>query len=268
MFSSKKTAQRLYSFLKFLFHSNGIKGFGIHSPFAFQFVTEVIRPFKAEISDLQLVDSIREKNSHDNRVLSVIDFGTSKWKKPYRVKDILKRSVSNRKKSRILFQVAKFLNPDYIVELGTSLGITAITFSLASPHSRILTVEGSPEIAEIARENFTLAGLTNIEIRIGRFEDELPRLAAEISSPFLAYIDGNHCYSATINYFTIFIDKLDSQSCIIIDDIHWSNEMEKAWEEICSHAKSTICLDFYYFGIIFYRERTAKTRYNIRLSLF
>ncbi|MGC8804157.1 MAG: hypothetical protein ACP5PS_10390, partial [Bacteroidales bacterium] len=59
-------------------------------------------------------------------------------------------------------------------------------------------------------------------------------------------------------------ERLDTRSCIIIDDIHWSGGMEKAWQEICLHSRSTFCLDFFDFGIIFYRENTAKTHYCLR----
>ncbi|MCX7986941.1 MAG: class I SAM-dependent methyltransferase [Bacteroidales bacterium] len=258
----KQYLQRIFAYLLFRLRAKSLKGHGIHSPFVFHLVTEVLQKHPDEHS-LHTIEQLRDKLSLDKRTIQLNDLGAGNWKNTPRVKEILKKSVSSSKKCRFFFQISKELNPNQIIELGTSLGLSALTFAVACPHAQVITVEGSAELANIAIENFKKIGVSNIDLKIGSFDDLLPKIIPLIKQPFIAYIDGNHRYNSTLKYFNVFVEQLDCQSCIIIDDIHWSKDMEKAWNAICQHSKSTICLDFYEFGIVFYRKNTAKTSYSI-----
>src|SRR5690606_17020814 len=48
----------------------------------------------------------------------------------------------------------------------------------------------------------------------------------------LLYIDGNHQKEATLSYFEKLLPTVHNDSVMIFDDIHWSRDMEEAWEEI------------------------------------
>jgi predicted O-methyltransferase YrrM len=259
----KQSYQRLLAYLNFMVHAKGKKGHGIHSPFVFDLVTSIADLEKIPCPELKVIENIRKQLSTDNRILESFDLGAKPWKKPYRVKDILKKTVSNQAKCTFFFHLTQKIQPKYIIELGTSLGLSTLAFALAQPQAKIITIEGSPQIAEIARENFQKAGFHSIDQRTGSFDTILPLIIPEIKTPFIAFIDGNHSYLPTIQYFKTFAAKIDTNSCIIIDDIHWSKEMEDAWHEICQHTQSTFCLDFFYFGIIFYRRNTLKTHYYL-----
>lgn len=260
----RQQGHRLIAFLLFLLHVKSRKGYGIHSPFVFHLVTEVLNSNPSGSIELEKIEQLRKQLATDNRILPLYDLGTGQWKKKPCIKDIVRKSVSPPKKLQALFKIAHYLQPDKIIELGTSLGLSALTFSKACPAARVITVEGSPYLAREAEENFRKLEVTSIDLRVGAFDDLLPEITSQLNSPFLAYIDGNHRYSATINYFKAFAELIDPRSCIIIDDIHWSVEMEKAWHEVCLHSKSIFCLDFFDFGVIFYRPNSAKSHYCLR----
>ena len=41
---------------------------------------------------------------------------------------------------------------------------------------------------------------------------------------------------------------------LIFDDIHWSAEMEKAWEAICNHPAARCTIDLFFVGLVFLRR--------------
>jgi hypothetical protein len=53
-------------------------------------------------------------------------------------------------------------------------------------------------------------------------------------------------------------------SIFIFDDIHWSKEMELAWEEIKNHPKVTVTLDLFKIGIVFFHTGQMKQHFRIR----
>ena len=46
----------------------------------------------------------------------------------------------------------------------------------------------------------------------------------------------------------------DNRSIIILDDIHWSKEMEGAWEYVQQHPQVTTTIDLFFIGIVFLRK--------------
>jgi predicted O-methyltransferase YrrM len=85
-----------------------------------------------------------------------------------------------------------------ILEIGTLGGYSTIWLARALPaDGRLVTLEFEPKHAEIARANFTRAGLDQVvELRQGRAADSLAQLAAEGAGPFdLIFIDADkECY--------------------------------------------------------------------------
>ncbi len=245
--------------------AKGKKGHGIHSPFVYQWYTTLFTNYLKGIEkDLNIVKDLREIIQQDNTLLEINDPGVRGGHYFISVKEILKRSVSDEKKCQMLYLIARSINPTYIVELGTSLGLSTISLALAAPGATLHTIDGVSSIGQYAQKIFKQANVNNIFQHIGLFEEILPNIIKNISFPFLVFIDGNHRYEATVNYFHRFGEILRENCCIIVDDIHWSEEMERAWIKICTHARSTICLDFFYFVVVFFKENTQKTLYKLR----
>ena len=50
----------------------------------------------------------------------------------------------------------------------------------------------------------------------------------------------------------------------IFDDIHWSKEMEEAWNEIKQDSRVTISIDLFKIGIVFFRKGQVKQDFVLR----
>jgi len=242
------------------------KGHGIHSPFVFDLVSRVMRN-KIDQDIVLKIENMRKKNISDDRIISVQDLGggSSRMKSSLRrVSDIAAYSAVPRKYGRLLSNMAsEFGKPD-IIELGTSLGISTMYMATASPGSVVHTIEGCPSTAEIAKENFEYAGINNVHLINGSFDDIIPELRKKSVKPGLVFIDGNHRKEPTLKYFEEMADLSDKNNVIIIDDIHISEEMEEAWTLIKKHKKVTLTVDIFRMGFVFFREGMNCYNYVIK----
>ena len=80
----------------------------------------------------------------------------------------------------------------------------------------------------------------------------------------LIYFDGNHSKKATLEYFELLLPTLTNDAVWIFDDIHWSKDMEEAWEIIKNHSKVKVTIDTFQWGIVFFRKEQEKEHFVIR----
>ena len=166
------------------------------------------------------------------------------------------------KYSSLLHKIINYYNYKSVLELGTSLGIT--TSYLAKANTEVVTIEGCNEISKIATSTFNKLSLKNIKLIMGEFNNVLPNLLSN-SKPFdMILIDGNHKYQATVDYFEMLVNNINENSLIVFDDIHWSDEMEKAWNEIKNDKRVSISIDIFQLGLIFFRKGINKQDYTIK----
>jgi predicted O-methyltransferase YrrM len=104
--------------------------------------------------------------------------------------------------------------------------------SKANKLSNIVTLDGSKELAKIAKKNMELLKCSNIVQRIRRFQDILIDVLNQVKQVDLAFIDGHHDKNATIKYYNMIRPYLSKNAIIIFDDISWSEGMKEAWNEI------------------------------------
>ena len=119
---------------------------------------------------------------------------------------------------KLLWLFARLVGARKILELGTLGGYSTIWLARALPKDgRLITIEASPEHAEVAGANLQRAGLTDrVELRVGRGLDLLPKLATEEIVPFdLIFIDADKVNTA--DYF-VWALKLSRPGTLIITD--------------------------------------------------
>ena len=259
--------QLLLKYLQYyLIASNG-KGHGMHSPFVFEFITKILND-KTVYPEYEKVEALRNQLSDDDSILEVEDFGAGSVidkKNKRSISSIAKHAAKPKKFGQLLFRMVKHFQPETILELGTSLVITTSYLSLAKPEARLITMEGSREIAEVAKRNFRNFEIRNVEIIEGNFDDTLSSVIRGLSAVDLAFVDGNHRQEPTERYFNELLAKTNNDSVLVFDDIHWSSKMEAAWETIRKNAAVTCSIDLFFIGIVLFRkEFKEKLHFTIR----
>ncbi|MCX6325419.1 MAG: class I SAM-dependent methyltransferase [Bacteroidia bacterium] len=257
---------RATKYLKYILLSRHRKGHGIHSPFVFDLVARVFRN-KIDHNIVCSIEKVRKRMISDRRSIAVKDLGSGSEKLKTnlrKVSDIARYSPVPGKYGILLSNMAAEFGEPLIVEFGTSLGISTMYMAAAYTGAIVNTVEGCPATAEIAKENFKEAGLNNIKIFTGSFDEFLPVIINYNIKPGLVFIDGNHRKEPVINYFNQIAKISDNKTVIIIDDIYYSREMEEAWNEIKRNDKVSVTIDIFRMGFVFFREGINHNDYIIR----
>ncbi|MDP4254407.1 MAG: class I SAM-dependent methyltransferase [Bacteroidota bacterium] len=253
MYSRLRLARKYLHY--FLTASNG-KGHGIHSPFVYDFVRNVLND-RREYPPYRRIEGQRRKLLRDRTLLAVEDLGAGSVAiRPGQraIAEITRHSAKSARLGQLLFRVARHYHAGRILELGTSLGLSTACLASASEDARVLTIEGAPAVAEAAKANFQSLGIRNIEVITGDFDRALPIALDKLGQVDLAFVDGNHRLDPTLSYFNALVARASPSSVLIFDDIHWSHEMEMAWTTIKADPRSMLTVDLFFLGFVFLRE--------------
>ena len=253
---------RLIQFLIHLFSSKS--RYSIHSPFVYTFVTQVL-PHK-EGASFSSIKTLRAKLRASTERVSWEELGAGSHHFPdaeASIGDLAKHVSRRHKEGALLYRICQHYQPRNCLELGTHLGISAIYQGLGLEDSRLLTIEGIPAFAEIARQNFQEMSLTT-EVKVGRFEEVLKNMDLPAFQPDYVFIDGHHMEEATLSYFHLLLPNMADGGIMIFDDIYWSKGMRNAWQKIVAHPEVSVSLDLFFFGICFIRRPQAKEHFRLR----
>jgi predicted O-methyltransferase YrrM len=239
---------------------------GLHSPFVYRLVDEVIYDLKDK-EDYQPIEAARDTLLVDDRMITVTDLGAGSHvnnNKQKKISDITINALKPPKLAKLLYRLAAFAKPASIIELGTCLGITTYYLQQAAPNAKVYTLEGCPQTAGVAKSVFEKEGLKDIDVIVGNFDDTLKGVIDSQQKLDFVYVDGNHQKDATIRYFEWCLPKVHEDTMLIFDDIYWSDGMKQAWQQIKAHPQVTITVDLFWIGLVFFKPGKIKEDFKIK----
>jgi len=232
----------------------------LHSPFLFDFYTNVLKKAFSD-PELDALKSIKRKLEDDHRTINVTDLGSgsSKMKTSARkISDIVRITTTPEKYSKLYSRIIRHYNCTNILELGTSVGINTIYLARARELARVTTIEGSHEIALLAKGLFEEHKVKNIQLMEGNIDHVLPAFLDSVAKIDFAFIDANHRFEPTVAYVDLILKKIHVNSILVLDDIHYSREMERAWLALQVHEQVYTTVDLYRCGLIFFNPSLTK----------
>lgn len=262
---------RVFSYLRHVLTAWNTTGEGIHSPSLFYIVRFLFRD-KNSYYCFETIEQQRASLLANRDVVEVIDYGScgcpSGMRVMRRISDVAKYQLECARVQQVLFRLLAYMNeeehrPLEILELGTSLGITTAYLASVDSKNRVMSFEGSSSIASLARKQWQLLGLENIECVEGRIEDTLYNNARARLD--FVYVDANHTYEATMEYVHFLLDRMSPKGIVVVDDIHYSREMCRAWEELKKDKRVTSSMDLFHVGLLFVNPHYMKRHYKISL---
>lgn len=236
----------------------------LHSPFVFDLYNEIIKT--ASILKQSDIEALRAELLKDQTQVELIDFGAgsrvnTNSQRP--IAEIAKNSSTPPKFSALLSALIKHFNYRTIFELGTSLGINTLYISQDSEAS-IITFEGDPTLAKRAKKTFSDFRRKNITVVEGNIDEALKTEVSKVEAIDLAYIDANHRYEPTLRYYEEIRAKCHEKSLIVLDDIHWSKEMNRAWRNIKNRPEVTVSIDLFEGGLLFFDPKLTRGDYILK----
>lgn len=258
------TLRLAYSFFSYFFRAK--TKYAVHSPFVFTFATKVLEaPKKKGLT--QPIEKTRKTLLKNHNTIDVIDFGAGRkneLSEKRKISSIARHSAKSSKYSNLLFELVHFYKPSNVLEIGTSLGISAMYLAAGNKNSKVYTIEGSPAVSAFAATNFKSNSIENIRQYTGNFNEILSNVLKEIGTVDLVFFDGNHQKEATIRYFEQCLPFAGNDSIFVFDDIRWSKGMTEAWDNICSHSAVTCSIDLFAMGIVFFRKELSKEHFVLK----
>ncbi len=264
---------QIKAYLKFLWNSKNEHG--VHSPFVFSLVTKCFYDSKKHY-EYSILKHYRKALLKNNDLIEVNDFGAGSRvfkSNRRRISDIAKTAGISSKRAELLFRITNYFKPENILEIGTSLGLATSALSLGNLKAEIITLEGCPNTLSIAknqlnkllsqaqsRDNINAVKCINTEFA-EYFKSQIPNP----KSQNLIFFDGNHSKKATLEYFELLLPTITNDSVWIFDDIHWSPDMDEAWQIIKNHPKVTVTIDTFQWGMVFFRNEQEKEHFVIRI---
>lgn len=254
---------RILKYINYLIKS--IHLHGIHSPFVFN-LNEKIFQEKAAYYCFDEIESLRAKLQLTHKKIEVLDLGAGSKKnnkKERSISSICKTASKNSRSAQLIYRLIYEFKPSIILEIGTSFGLTTAYMAKANPSAEITSIEGSPQIAKVAKVNHQKLNINNIKIVNAPFDEVLEEIINSKETLDLVFFDGNHQKIPTLKYFELCLKKINSNSIFIFDDIYWSPEMNAAWNEIRKHPKVSISIDLFQLGIVFFKTDQVKEHFTV-----
>ena len=213
-----------------------------------------------ESAAVRRIEAQRASLLRSDRELAVVDYGAGSGADE-RTDDEMRRGVASAARvadvcraskppfwAAFLMALVREVRPASVVELGTCVGVSAAYQAAAlEPGASLVTLEGSPEIAALARE--TLAGFPEARVVVGPFHETLAGVLEAAAPVDLFFNDGHHDGPAVLRYLEEALPHLAPGALVVFDDIGWSPGMRRAWAAIERHPSVAAAIDLETMGI-------------------
>lgn len=238
--------------------------YDVHSPFLAAWIEATLED-QRQYYIFQLLKGIRTYwEQSPVKVELSTDFGAGSRSGQGRqrtARQMAKYNGVDRFTGELLFRTALYLKPGHILELGTSLGFSAAYIRSACRSANFISIEGHREVARLAQETIRRLPIPKIDQRVGNFKDVLPEILKDLGQLDFAWLDGDHRGNATEGYIQQMLPYVHKGSLLAIGDIHWSKDMEAAWERLKKTEGVSATVDLYHLGLLFFNEDIKETQH-------
>ncbi len=253
---------RIYAWVIHRLTAKGTKGNGIHSPHLFYLVNMLFYD-KNPYYCFREIETQRAKLLCNKQVIHVDDYGSGKSEDRV-VTRIAKKSLASPREAQLLFRLVEHLKPKKVLELGTSLGITTVYLAKAAD-TEVITLEGSKMIQDEAEKVTKSLDIKNVNFVLGDIDEILDKTLMKMGQIDFVFMDANHTKEATLRYFNQILAYCKPNTVIALDDIHYSREMNQAWQIIQQNPRVTTTMDLYELGLVFFDEQYLRKHYRINI---
>ncbi len=252
---------RITSFFSYWLGAKNL--YQVHSPFVYDWYQQVLKG--SPIPRGKEIDRLKKDLSRSSKEIVFRDLGAgSSGTKTQKLGRLISRAARKKASGELLGRMVQHYRPRRGLELGTHVGLSSLYCLAHHSFDEFFTLEGIEALAAIARQNFKKYEV-HPTLLIGPFDQLFDNsLDVKILAPDFVFIDGNHQYQPTLQYFHHILPHVPDEGIIIFDDIYWSPEMKRAWTEIKSHPEVSVSIDLYFLGICFIRRKQAKEHFSFR----
>jgi len=232
--------------LQFYLEAADGNGHGTHSPFVYQFITEVLndeRHFYAYNQIEFILDDLKK----DKRKINYNGLETS-------IATIVK-SLLPPKYNQLLFRMVEFYKPSYILEVGGSLGITTAYLAAPNQYNQVYNIETNEMMAMLARQTLEAIQLDNAKVITtnGYLLNTIEKDGRKFGMILFNISDGDllHIYTSLSNMIT-------EDTMVIVTGINKNLKNKLFWKKIKEQKTITMSIELFEMGLLFFRKEALK----------
>ena len=225
------------------------KGHGIHSPFLFRLITQVIEN-KGHFSAYPLLNSAGENMQN---MLDILDFESFRQLKCSE-HDLRNLHRLSPKYDRLLFRLVNDFAPASIAFYGSTFGVTLLALAMADRRKSVVAQLNNDHFRSFCRRLADVYEVGNIEIT------ETGIVAAADFVVIQNPLDPENCSQI----LSAVLGRKDFQGTVVVCGIHYSSEMEAVWASHKSKSAVRVTLDLLEIGIFICREGLQKEEFMLR----
>jgi len=149
------------------------------------------------------------------------------------VEMLMPQMISGKVQGNFLSMIAKMINAQQILEIGTFTGFSSICFANAiGPNGKVHTIEMNQEYLEMAEDFWDKAGVRDkIDLHIGQAEKIIPQLDHQFD---LVFIDGGKRHYP--EFYDLVFSKIKVGGIILADNVLWSGQVLNEKKDILARA--------------------------------
>jgi len=168
-----------------------------------------------EITDAKINSYIEQYSSKPSHVLQKIERETY-------LRSIYPRMLSGHVQGRFISMISRMIKPQFILEIGTFTGYSAICLCEGLKKSgQLHTIEINEELQDANAENFKFAKVDHlITAHFGNAIDIIPKLGIQFDLIFIDADKVNYC-----SYFDLALHNLKVGGFILADNVLWSGKV-------------------------------------------
>ena len=222
------------------------KGFGVHSPFAFNLITQVIGEKECAYYSYDEIALLLQKLKYNPETVA------------------LKKPALSKKKGELLFRLANEFQFKSILQIGAAQSIPALYLTAYSKNSNCLIVEQNKKEAVLAKNVLKYASVNNIQLR----ENAYVEFLSNGHFPSLNEIDCFYFYlSDQVNIqeelLQTCLASAKEESVVMIDNIQTNKAMRRLWNQMVEQPTVTVSMDLYDIGLLFLNKKYYKRHYPL-----
>ena len=205
-----------------------------------------LRLTPGETQDEAAIDALRARLAASRDSVEVVDYGAGSagGNAPVRrVADVYRRASSGPLWGRVLTGLVRGLRPARVLELGTNLGVSAAHMAAAlartervdgGPAGRLVTLEGAPALAALARGHLAGFGhsVARVRVVVGPFDETLAGVCAQDGPLDLVFVDGHHEAEAALRYVAAVRPHLSPGAVVVLDDVEPGRPVRRAYARL------------------------------------
>jgi predicted O-methyltransferase YrrM len=246
------------------YYLNAVDEHSLQAPFVFHLYNSLKQKLPKSHGD-EDIEHLRKKLLNDTTPVKVQDVGAGSRKSQKNagktIRQIAQYEISSWKKCVFLNALIQDRGFSNCIELGTSLGITTAYLSRACADGNLFTFEADATLCQKAADHLSLLGCKNVRIIQGNSDHTLTPFLEKSPQIDCAFIDANHTSQALERYFNWLVTYISENGLIIIDDIRWSMDMNKSWNNLCKHPDVSVSLEFRDIGVLFIKTKHTRQHY-------